>query len=112
MQAVEILRIALAVILTGEQVFDVFSTSIVIGHGLGHEGNGVMAWLMGRLGHWWWAIKVPIVAGIWYDVLFHAPTVLLFRGVPLQISLIVPSLLALFYAWALVNNYRIAWGKT
>jgi hypothetical protein len=100
--AVSIALYALAVILTAQQALDVISTNLVISKGRGHEGNGLIARWMNLTGKWWWTIKLPLVAVIWWLVLHFGP-------VPMLVAMF--AFLAAVYAYVLINNYQIAWRK-
>lgn len=90
----------LAAILTAEQAFDCISTNLVISKGRGHEGNGVVAWLQGQLGQWWWIIKLPVVGFVWWFAV---------EGDGSRFTTAFLIVAALVYAWVLYNNYKIAW---
>jgi len=47
-------------------VLDVVTTNLALSKANTAEGNPVVAWLMSKLGRFWWAYKVPIVALIAY----------------------------------------------
>lgn len=114
----ELIRLLLAVLLTAEQVFDVFSTTVALNHvATATEGDPAILWLMKTLGHWWWIIKLPVVLGVWYDVIWR-PETFVRISVPLSASIVdVPVTtftmigLALIYVYVLYNNYKIAWGQ-
>lgn len=105
----------LAMILTAEQAFDCISTNLVLSKGRGHEGNGVMAWFMGRMGHWWWMAKLPFVAWLWWAAIKAGPgwarvTVPFSSGTfgfPVITAILVA--LVLVYAFVLRSNYKVAW---
>lgn len=81
------------------QVFDVVSTNLVISKSRGHEANGLVAKLMGWLGGFWWVYKIPVVA-VFAAIAYFQP------GWP---AVGVLALISAVYAYAVVNNYRVAW---
>tara|TARA_R110000868_G_scaffold221313_1_gene472861 strand:- start:912 stop:1214 length:303 start_codon:yes stop_codon:yes gene_type:complete len=93
---------ALAVILTVQQGLDYVSTALIISKGRGSEGNPLIAKWMALSGEWWWIIKLPLVAVIWWLVFAYGP-------VPMLIAMF--AFLAAIYGYVLVNNYSIAWRK-
>lgn len=93
---------ALAVILTVQQGLDYVSTKLVLSKGRGHEGNGLMARWMKVSGAYWWTIKVPLVAVIWWLPIHFGP-------IPYLVAMF--AILACIYTYAIVNNYSIAWRK-
>jgi hypothetical protein len=87
---------ALAIILVLLNVADVFLTNAALKN-RSHEANPVQAWLMERLGSWWWLSKLVLALPIW--AAFHATTwvaVLLLNG------------LIAVYVYVVLNNYNLA----
>lgn len=107
--------IILAVILTAEQAFDCISTNLVISKGRGHEGNGLMAKWMGLAGQWWWIIKLPAVALIWWAVIAGGPFWVRIRYPFSDASFSFPlftfglALVVIGYGLVVRNNFKIAW---
>lgn len=106
----------LAVILTAEQAFDCISTNLVLSKGRGHEGNGIMAKWMGLVGQWWWTAKLPPLAATWYGVVnlgasWVRVSIPFSRTGTFWFPLLsaVLFLMAAVYAYALWNNYKVAW---
>jgi hypothetical protein len=94
------IAILLAVVLSAQQAFDCISTNLVISKGRGHEGNGLMAKWMGLTGQWWWMIKLPLVAYVWWLAIMSG-------GSRIVIAFLIVAIAV--YAWVLWNNYKIAW---
>lgn len=108
----------LAFVITVEQAFDCISTNLVIFKGRGHEGNGLMARWMGIAGQWWWTIKLPVVAYVWYLAVAVGPgwikvsmSALPAGYISVPFTVVALLVVASVYGYVLRNNYKIAWRK-
>lgn len=97
-----VLTLALALLFTIEQVFDVISTNLVISKNRGFEDNpiGLMQKWQAFAGWWWWTIKVPFVWFAWWFAL---------NGLGNSFVAAFLLLAVVGYAYVIDNNYKVAW---
>lgn len=71
----------LFVLLVLLQAGDVYTTNRILANG-GREANPVIAWVMGKLGRYWWlskvAVMLPIALLVWLSPGYHTLMALLF----------------------------------
>ena len=72
-------------------VLDVISTNLALSRPNTAEGNKLVAWLMSKLGRFWWVYKLPIIALLIY---YHEAAAFF-------------ALLHLLYVWVIWNNLKI-----
>jgi len=95
----QILLYVLAFIASLLQVFDVLSTNLVISKGRGHEANGLVARWQAWAGDLWWIYKLPLIA-VFVSIAMLRPD---------KWAVGVLVLVIAVYAYAVQNNYRVAW---
>lgn len=82
---------------------DYASTKLILDKGRGFEGNPVMVFATKYLGSYWPLVKllfIPICAGLWYV-----------SGRATTPAILGAFIIALYYAYTVINNYMIAWRK-
>jgi hypothetical protein len=84
-------------------VMDVIVTNMVIAKGRGSEANPVMAFLMTKLGKFWWVYKAVLLP-LAYEAWVYLPV----NPVP---DLIAVFLVTALYVYVIINNYTVLWRK-
>jgi hypothetical protein len=87
--------LVLAAIVIVLQGLDVWTTNRFLAKGTGMEGNTIVAWLIDKLGSWWWLSKIPVVA---------LAGILSQLGLPGACGLAVLTGVYSFVVW---SNYRL-----
>jgi len=97
MEAIVIIALVLLVVLN---FFDYVSTDLVISKGRGTEANPITKFFMNILGSYWWIQKVVIVGGAVVGAWINPPS---------TIGIVALFAIDAMFAYAVVNNYKIAW---